>query len=152
MIQGNAQVVTAADRDTLFAWWTDFTEDDHAHVAFTRYGRVRRRVIWREPGKGAEYLDEGRALGFEVKARTIVELVGRDRVSARSESNLGSLDSEYWFEALTGGGTRVTARATYHEPPKARILAPITDAVLSTLIGYDLRAHVREFEHAALGV
>lgn len=152
MIQGSAQVVTAGDRDALFAWWTDYADEDHAHVAFTRYARVKRRVIWREPGKGAEYVDEGRALGFDLKARTIVELVGRDRVSARSESNLGSLDSEYWFETLTGGGTRVTARATYHEPLKARLLAPITDPVLSTLIGYDLRAHVREFEHAALRV
>lgn len=150
MNHGTAVVVTPAERDALFEWWTQYGESDHAHASFTRYASMKRRVLWREPGKGIEYVDEGRALGFELKARTLAEFHAPERVSAKSESNLGGLDSEYWFERLPAGGTRLTATATYHGAPGGVLARIASDSLLSTLLGYDLRAHVREYEREAM--
>ena len=145
-MQVSTTVVTTADRDALYAWWTDYEEHDHRGRAFLRYGDVRRRVVWHEPGKGIEYVDEGKVIGIPMTFRTVASLTPSERVHARTESSRGTLETDYWFEALPGGGTRLTARATYHESPRARLVAPLTSTALQGALAYDTRSHVAEFE------
>lgn len=143
--------VTTGDRDSLFAWWTDYAEEDHATRAFARYGHVTRRVVWLEPGKGVEYEDEGKVIGLPVTFRTTAEFTPPERVKARTSCQYGVLDTDYWFEALPGGGTRVTARAHYTEPRVVRKVAPLTNTALQGALAYDLRTHLKEFERDVLG-
>ena len=145
-MKATTSLVTPADRDAIYAWWTDYAEHDHRHRAFARYGDVARRVVWREPAKGVEYVDEGRIIGIPVTLRTTATLAPPERVHARTDSRWGVLETDYWFEALGGGGTRITARAQWQEHPAVRFAAPLTQTVLHGALAYDLRTHVKEFE------
>lgn len=142
----SATAVTEGPRDAVFAWWTDYHPDDHKGRLFRSYGDVERRVVWTEPGKGVEYRDEGKVLRLPFEARTVAEITPPERIKGRTESMRGTLHTDYWFEALPGGGTRITARAEYEPPKVVQKFAPLTDTMIHAALAYDLRAHVKEFD------
>lgn len=155
-VAATASALSTAPREVLYEWWTDYSDRDHPDAHFPKT-EIERRIVWREPGKGCELVDEGRVMGLPLHSRSIIELTPPERVHARADTNRGKLEVDYWFEGLPGGGTRLTARALLLEPRAEsraaqalamgrRIVAPITASALHGLLVFDLRAHLAEFE------
>lgn len=136
-----------------YAWWTDYTENDHAANHFNLFRWAPREIISRDAqGRVVSFRDPGRALGLDTSYVSTLTYDPPRAVLEDSRGPIGPFWAEYAFRSDGQGGTRVVwtivgeviplwAQAFARMPGWARSVAYL-----------DLVGHVAEMKRDLLGV
>ena len=132
-----------APPDAVYAWMSDFREDDHARPAFLEGsgakpdGRVSRREVLSRSGNRVELRD---TWGKETFPMT-VELVPEKR-ELRLTGQYGYRGA--WRAEPDGAGTRVVSEGALEPSGVMRLFAPLFAGMMRKQMGADFRGHVAD--------
>jgi len=129
-----------APRDDAYAWWTDFTPDDHAGER-TLHGT---RSGLRRDGDSWTWTYEYLAMGLRTRWRWRVALHPPQWEKFHGETKLGTLDGIITFQE-TPGGTRVQEVGTFTATGLGRLLVRVLRKSLTRLLREDFKEHWEEF-------
>lgn len=126
-------------RDAVYAWWTDFREDDHLARGSPAESR---RLVLRHDGREVWLRDRAtHPARITVDAYVVLDPPHGYRVQARYP--LADAEYTYRFEAVPKG-TRVLLRGTVFPRHIGRILVPLTAPWWRRYAARDLDFHLRE--------
>jgi len=131
----------AAPRDAAFAWWTNFTLEDHEgdrHLRGTRVNLVRSGDEW-------TWTDEYVALGLRTRWTFRARTEAPKREEFHAVTALGELRGTIRFEARERR-TLVVEEGVFRARGLGRLLLPFLKRRLVRLLETDFREHWAEFE------
>lgn len=137
-----------ASADAVYAWMTDFREDDHARPAFVRASggkagvQSTRRILARA-GDSVQLEDRWGRQSFRTTAR-----LARGQREVRIEGAYGYRAT--WCAAPNGRGTRVTATTELDPRGFFALLLPLVAGKMRAQAEHDFRGHIADLE-AELG-
>ena len=134
------EVLVRAPREEAFAWWTDFTVDDHAG---DRTLRGTRTDLHRE-GDTWTWTDEFATMGLRTRWRWRVTLHPPQWEELHGETKLGRLDGIITFQDIRGE-TRVQEIGTFTPIGFGRLLARALRRYLKRVLEEDFKEHWAEF-------
>src|SRR5882672_10731032 len=141
-----------APADAVYAWMTDYSEDDHANDRFRKGAGVEaedrthnHRVVERKDERHLVVRDEWGRRRFEMQ----VEL-GPDAREVRVTGGFGYRAT--WKAAPDGGGgTRVTSEGGLAPSGVMRIIAPLFAKSMAKQMEDDFNGHVNDMREALAG-
>jgi len=136
------EVLVRAPREEAFAWWTDFTVDDHAG---DRTLRGTRTDLHRE-GDTWTWTDEFATMGLRTRWRWRVTLHPPQWEELHGETKLGRLDGIITFQSVRGE-TRVQEVGTFTAAGIGKVLVRVLRRSLVRLLEQDFKEHWAEFHH-----
>ena len=134
------ETIVRAPRAEAFAWWTDFTPDDHAGER-TLHGS---RTELRREGDAWTFTDEYVTMGLRTRWRWRVALHPPQWEEMHGETKLGRLDGIITFQEAQGG-TRVQEVGTFTATGAGRVLLRVLRRSLTRLLAEDFKEHWEEF-------
>ena len=125
--------------DVVYAWWTDFREDDHRGDGAPSRAR---RTILRRDGEQVWLLDQAtRPAPFTIDEHVLLQPRSGYQVSARYPA--ANVRYEYRFEPVRGG-TRIELRAEIDPRHIGRFLLPLFRRRVIRYAERDTDFHVRK--------
>ena len=140
MLEYRHDILLKAPRDDAFAWWTDFTLEDHAGDRALR----GKRTDLRHDGDTWTWTDEYVTMGLRTRWRWRVVLHAPQWEELHGETKLGRLDGVLTFGEVPGG-TRVEEVGTFTPRGVGLLLVPILRRGLVRLLETDFREHWADF-------
>jgi hypothetical protein len=131
--------VTRFPRDAVYAWWTDFREDDHVRSGSpaTSVRRILRR-------KGNEvWLHDCATRPIRVTIEEHVTLKPTSGYAVEARYPGADVEYAYRFEP-TAEGTRIVLEVSVHPRGLGRILIPLTSWWWRRYAARDLEFHLAE--------
>jgi Polyketide cyclase / dehydrase and lipid transport len=133
----------AASPDAVYAWMSDFREDDHAREAFLRGagqkpgGAASRRTVVSRDGNRVKLRDAWGRRTFEMD----VELAPQAR-EVRLTGEYGYRAT--WRAEPDGAGTRVVSEGAFEPAGLMRLVAPLFARGFARQMEQDFRGHVED--------
>jgi hypothetical protein len=128
---------TPFPRDAVFAWWTDFREDDHRHAGSPA---ASTRTILRQTGNEIWLQDRAtRPMRFTIEEHVILDPPLGYAVEARYP--VADVRYTYRFDA-EGDGTHVTLEVDVRPRHIGRIIIPLATAWWQNYAERDLDYHL----------
>ena len=134
------ETIVKAPREEAYAWWTDFTPDDHAGER-TLHGT---RTDLRREGDSWTWTDEYVAMGLRTKWRWRVTLHPPQWEELHGETKLGRLDGIITFQEVQGG-TRVQEVGTFTATGLGRLIARVLRKTVLRLLAEDFKEDWADF-------
>lgn len=133
-----------APPDAVYAWMSDFREDDHARPAFRRGAGVK---------DGDRRVSHRKILSREGNVVTVEDAWGRDRFTLKATLDPAArevrLEGQYgyhgtWRAAPEGEGTRLTSEGRLEPRGVMRLLAPLFAKAFMRQMRADFEGHVAD--------
>lgn len=145
------EAVVAAPPDAVYAWMSDFTEDDHARPAFKRGAGVK-------PGDKRE--SRRHVVSRDGNRLRVEDSWGRERFGMDVELAPGArevrLSGQYgyrgvWRALPHGGATRVVSEGSLEPTGFARFFAPLFAGMLMKQMRADFDGHIEDMRESLVG-
>lgn len=131
-----------ADPDAVFAWMTDYREDDHRSPAFLRgagakRGEASHRRILARTASEAEIEDTWKGRTFRLRA-----VFDKENGEVRITGGYGY--EALWRAVPSGSGTRVEVEGRVAPPGMLRLLFPLFARGMRRELEQDFRGHLED--------
>lgn len=134
----------AAPPEAVWAWWTDYREEDHASEAFRPFRWGRRQILARDDeGRVTRFRDEGRALGYDTTYESRLTYFAPRAINEESTGRIGPFWAEYAFEPHRGG-TRVAWTIRGEVIPLWARTYALLPGFVRAVAWLDLEGHLRD--------
>jgi hypothetical protein len=133
--------------DVVFAWMTNFQEDDHGRTAFVKgtgaskkyTKKPSKRTVLSSEGNHVHILDEWGGRKFDMQ----LELVPLDR-TVKVQGPMGYF--AIWKAVPDNGGTKVEAQISLHMKGLRGLLAPLFRKRFYRDLEYDFNGHISDLQ------
>jgi len=136
------EVLVRAPREEAYAWWTDFSVDDHAGDRTLR----GTRTDLRSEGDTWTWTDEYSTMGLRTRWRWHVTLHPPQWEELHGETKLGRLDGIITFQEIRRE-TRVQEVGMVTAMGIGNVLVPVLRRSLVRLLEKDFKEHWTEFHN-----